>query len=100
MKKELFDDLMQSLNEAAEHAQGKRKLRTTIVPFPPKEMSKNEIAKIRKTLNCSQGIFASALNVSVRTVQAWEQGQRKPDGASLKLLDIAKRDPQVLFKLA
>ncbi len=37
------------------------------------------------------------LNVSVRTVQAWEQGLRKPSDAALKLLTIAKKHPEVLL---
>ncbi|HEY7180128.1 MAG TPA: helix-turn-helix domain-containing protein [Blastocatellia bacterium] len=35
-------------------------------------MKKREIAKLRQQLNLSQAVFASVLNVSVKTVQAWE----------------------------
>jgi putative transcriptional regulator len=37
------------------------------------------------------------LNVSVKTVQAWEQGVRKPSDAALKLLAIAEKHPEVLL---
>lgn len=98
MKKELFDELKQSLNEAVEHAQGKRNdLRTTILPEPPKKLSRNEIISLRKDLNCSQAVFARALNVSLRTIQAWEQGLREPSDAALKLLSIARKKPEILF---
>lgn len=40
--------------------------------------------------------LAKGLNVSVKTVQAWEQGKRKPDGPTLKLLEIAEKHPEVI----
>ena len=36
----------------------------------------------------SQGVFAAYLNTSPSTVQKWEQGQKKPNGPSLKLLNL------------
>ncbi len=44
-----------------------------------------------------ESVFARYLNVSVKTVQSWEQGIGKPSGAALKLLTIAKARPEVLF---
>jgi putative transcriptional regulator len=40
------------------------------------------------------------LNISPRTVQAWEQGARTPSDAALKLLNIAKKHPEVLLEEA
>ena len=43
MEKELFEELKGSLSEALDHAKGKKKdLRTTILPAPPKEMSREK----------------------------------------------------------
>ena len=42
-------------------------------------------------------LFARFLNVSANTVRSWEQGTRRPRGADLKLLSIAKKNPQVLL---
>ena len=36
------------------------------------------------------------LNISPKTVQAWEQGSREPGDAALKLLAIAKKHPDAL----
>jgi putative transcriptional regulator len=36
-------------------------------------------------------VFAAILNVSVSTVQKWETGEKKPGGASLKLLNLVRR---------
>jgi putative transcriptional regulator len=44
-------------------------------------------------------VFARLLNVSVKTVQGWEQGVREPSDASLKLLAIAKKRPEVLLEV-
>ena len=38
------------------------------------------------------------LNISTKTVQAWEQGSREPGDAALKLLSIAKKHPEVLLE--
>jgi hypothetical protein len=40
MDKKLFGELKESLNQAIEHAQGKRELRTTTLPRPPKKMNR------------------------------------------------------------
>ncbi len=94
---ERFAQLEESLNQALQHARGERNdLRTTVLPAAPRPMKKSEIVKLRKQLNYSQAIFARALNVSVKTVQAWEQGRREPKDAALKLLTIARKYPEVL----
>lgn len=56
-----------------------------------KEYSPQKIATIRKRLKLSQAALASVFNVSTSTVQKWEQGNKKPTGASKKLLDIIER---------
>lgn len=58
--------------------------------------SAEEIRAIREQLNVSQDVFAQILNVSTFTDRSWEQGQRAPDGAALRLLQIARRHPKVL----
>ena len=52
---------------------------------------------LRRRLDVSQREFADMLNVSVGTVRSWEQGLRTPDGASVRLLDIAEHQPEVLL---
>jgi len=99
MREALFDQLMESATQAAEHAEGKRKdLRTTIFPKPPKPMSKRDIVKLRQKMNWSQAYLARGLNVSVKTVQAWEQVRTKPARATPKPLEIARNNSAVLVK--
>ena len=56
-----------------------------------KEYSPKKIAALRKRFKLSQAALASVFNVSTSTVQKWEQGNKKPTGASKKLLDIIER---------
>ena len=102
MSDEAFADLKEAMEGALAFERGERRrdLKVTRIqaPRPPKAMSPKDIAKIRERLNCSQAVFAMMLNISTKTVQAWEQGSREPGDAALKLLTIAKRHPEVLLE--
>ena len=47
-----------------------------------------KVASIRARRNLSQAQFATLLAVSVRTLQSWEQGSRKPSKPTMRLLQI------------
>ena len=53
-----------------------------------KRYSPAEIKRVRLRTKTSQGVFAAYLNINKSTVQKWEQGAKKPNGPSLKLLNI------------
>jgi len=55
-----------------------------------------EVLNARMRIGLSQQKFADVLGVSMRTLQEWEQGRRKPSGAAQTLLTIAARHPEVL----
>lgn len=97
MKQALFDDLMTSAREALQHAQGKRALRTTVLPEPPESMTAADIRTIRDRVHASQAVFAHYLNVSTKLVQAWESGRRSPEGAALRLLRLGENHPELIF---
>jgi len=56
----------------------------------------SDIRAIREGTGLSRSAFAARLGVSVRTLQDWEQGRRKPTGPALSLLRIAERRPEAL----
>ena len=58
---------------------------------PVKNLTASQIKRLRAKNNASQTVFAAYLNTSPSTVQKWEQGQKKPNGPSLKLLNLVKR---------
>lgn len=97
-KLKIFDELRQSLQDAMKYEQGgKVALRVTELPLPPKPLTPQQIRAIRKSFNVSQVTFARIINVSPNAVESWEQGTRHPREATLKLLTIAHKHPEVLL---
>jgi putative transcriptional regulator len=88
---------MQGLTEAADYQQGKvpaRKTKLTIKPVDT--FNTAEIKRIRQKTGMSQVIFAGSMGVSPKTVEAWENGRNKPEGASRRLLEVVRDDPGFL----
>ena len=54
----------------------------------------------RQSVNLTQKEFAQLLNVSIDSVQDWEQGRRSPRGAAKTLLRVAQSHPEVLERIA
>lgn len=57
-----------------------------------------EIRKVREGLEMSQGEFAKAFHLSVRTLQQWEQGVKTPSGPTAVLLWLIARIPHQILK--
>jgi putative transcriptional regulator len=94
----IFRELQDSLRDALAYEQGEQvNLRVVNLPPAPQRLRPRDIRDIRKGLNASQVLFAVYLNVSTNTIRSWEQGTRRPQGADLKLLSIARRNPQALL---
>ena len=69
------------------------------MPKPPKAMTADEIISLRKKkLKVSQAVFASLLNASPGAVKTWEQGIKIPNGATLRLLQIIRKQPEILLQ--
>ncbi|MGA8430046.1 MAG: type II toxin-antitoxin system MqsA family antitoxin [Candidatus Sulfotelmatobacter sp.] len=99
-KVKLFADLKQSLSEAIASQQGKKiAVRVSELPPPPKPLTPRQIRAIRQSFNVSQAGFARIINVSLNAVESWEQGVRRPREATLKLLTIADKHPEVLLSI-
>ncbi|MES9987104.1 MAG: NadS family protein [Candidatus Thiodiazotropha endolucinida] len=92
MKKEMFDELLESVQEMDEIVKSKKKAsRSFDYPDP-------EVKAIRERIGVSQERFALLLGVSKRTVENWEQGRRHPTGAARSLLRIVEADPEHALK--
>ena len=59
----------------------------------------NEAIEARHKTGLSQREFADIMQVSIRTLQAWEQGKRQPSGSAATLLKVATQSPQTLLNL-
>lgn len=64
---------------------------------PVKHFTATQIKRIHRRNKASQAVFAAYLNTSPSTVQKWEQGQKKPSGLALKLLNLVDRNGLALL---
>jgi putative transcriptional regulator len=86
------------LEDAIAYHRGARQLTVRDVELKPLHpMSAKDVLAVRVRFRASQAAFARILNVSPRTVQAWESNVRRPSDAALKLLTVAKEHPEVLL---
>ena len=58
---------------------------------PVEDMAPEQIREIRLRENASQAVFARYLNVTTGLVSQWERGEKRPRGASLKLLTLVEK---------
>lgn len=100
--------LITSLQQAVEIKKGKRKparstrvnltARDTAVP-KARPVASGDVLALRLKWKVSQAVFAQAMNVSIKTVQSWEQGERVPAGAALRLVGISIKKPDAVRAL-
>lgn len=91
MKRDLFDELLESVKE------GGAILRGEVKPSREFAIEPIDVQSIRKKYGLSQDKFASLLGISVATLRNWEQGRRKPDGPARVLLRVAAKHPQAVL---
>src|ERR1700739_2760150 len=58
---------------------------------PVRPLTPEEIRDLREREGASQAVFARYLNVTTGLVSQWERGEKRPQGASLKLLSLVAR---------
>ena len=93
MKKELFDELTESIKQAGSIRKG--------VIKPSRVFNYHPVAvkRLRSRLHFSQSQFALLIGVNKSTLQNWEQGRRKPEGPAKVLLTIVNKDPRTIIKI-
>ena len=92
MDKKLFEELAKSVKQAGAIARGERRASRR------REFSPSRIQAVRERTELSQAQFARLLNVSVKTLQNWEQARREPTGAARALLRIVEKEPGVALR--
>ncbi len=92
MKKELFDELTESIQQAGKIRKGLLK------PSRVFEFHPVDVKRIRITLGLSQSQFAMMIGVSRSTLQNWEQGRREPEGPAKALLRVAEKQPLAVIE--
>ena len=90
----LFESIKQGLDEAIAYERGEllnvRVDKVTVAPL--RAYSNVEIKEIRAKQNMTQRIFADAIGVSVKTVEAWEMGTNTPSGIANRMLELLSYD--------
>ena len=92
MDKTLFEDLKQSLKEAAAIRRGK------LASGRVMEISAPDAKSIRAKVGLSQSEFAQLIGVKVATLRNWEQHRRQPTGAAAALLTIMEKEPDAALR--
>lgn len=88
MNDDMFEQLMESVDQANEIMKGKAK------PGRVTDFAEPEVKAIRAKTGLTQTRFADVLGVSKRTLENWEQGRRHPTGPARALLKILDADPK------
>jgi putative transcriptional regulator len=60
-------------------------------------LSPAKIRALRERLDMSQAEFAKTFRLSIKTLQSWEYGTKKPSGAAMVLLWLLARIPQAII---
>ncbi len=93
MKKELFDQLLESIKEAGAIARGELK------PARVKTFEAVDARAIREKFGVTQLAFSRMIGVSLGTLRNWEQGRRSPHGPARVLLLLAAAQPDLVRRV-
>jgi putative transcriptional regulator len=93
VKKEMFDELLASVQEGSEILNGQRAASRRF------EFEPVNVVNIRERLSLTQPKFASLMGISLATLRNWEQGRRTPEGPARVLLNVVDKHPEVLRDL-
>jgi putative transcriptional regulator len=96
----LFESIKQGLNEAIEYEKGNlTNVKTDKISVSPVTVyTGTKVKEIRTRHNLTQRVFAEALGVSVKTVEAWEANKNTPSGCASRMLELMERDNSLLEK--
>jgi len=100
-KRDLFAELRNGMTALAEGRQGKRTMRTHAMEFKPApEITARQLIRVRQHLKLSRALFATYLRTNVRTLENWEQGRAKPNAQAALLINLVRRFPDTVERLA
>ena len=99
MRKELFDQLVESVNEMKALQTGRQKPSRVTRAEDVLRSGSVDVAALRSRFRLSQAKFAALLGISVDTLQNWEQGRRQPEGPARVLLRVAAAHPDALLSV-
>lgn len=85
-------DLVEAFEEMAADLRGE--ITAESYELPADVFTPSRIRSIRRTVATSTKVFERDFRIPARTMEAYEQGRRRPDTATLALLQIIEREPE------
>lgn len=95
-KRDIGNEIIQGMQEAVKYMRGKK---TRAIIHKIKIPENIDVKLIRAKLKLSRSVFANRFGFSSRTLQHWEQGDRRPQGAARVLLLLLQRDPEAIEEI-
>jgi len=89
-KRTIGADLVKAMTEAVAHAKGRRP-GLKAYHFAPED-----VRLVRAKMEMTQAQFAEAFHLTLRTLQKWERGERKPTGPAATLLRVIRAEPKAV----
>lgn len=99
MRKDLFEQLTESVKEMKAIQAGRRKPARVTRAQDILSGETPDVAALRASFKLSQAKFAALLGISVDTLQNWEQHRRRPEGPAKVLLRVAAAHPEALLSV-
>ena len=88
-------DLVEAFEESAAHLRSGAEAQSYEAE-PAGAMTAGHIRAIRRKLASSTRAFEREFHIPARTMEAYEQGRRKPDAATATLLRVIEREPDAV----
>ena len=100
-KRDIFAELTEGFGALQQQREGKLTLRTFKVQSKPAPvLSPQDVMSVREQLHLSRPVFARYLRTNPRTLENWEQGRAKPNAQAVLLINLVKRFPDTVGRLA
>ena len=98
-KTSLYNDIAQGLREAIAFERGNLEANTIRLArkfskIP--EWTPEEIKNLRLRNSMTQRTFADFMGVSIKTVEAWENGRNRPSGSASRLMQMISKDAKLI----
>ena len=87
-------DLEEAFTEMAAYLRGEVEVESYQVPDDV--LTPSRIQAIRRAVAASTKEFERQFRISARTMEAYEQGRRRPDAAMQTLLRVIEREPEAV----
>jgi putative transcriptional regulator len=89
---QMFDDMMQGLDEVQSFLEGKRDGYRVHVPAAV------DVKEIRGRLQMTQAKFAEAFGFSMDAIKHWEGGRRQPEVSARAYLTVIAKEPEAVMR--